>query len=83
MACPDWHLHVDVENPAALVNHLQAELDDAWREGTGDLTGVCVQCSTVDGAKRDGAAGAVYTGGRALGSAYDSADVSGAVPGKV
>jgi len=68
---------------AALVDHLQAELDDARREGAGDLTSICVQSSTVDVVKGNAAANPVYTAGRALGSTDDSADVSGAVPGQI
>jgi hypothetical protein len=77
------HLRIRIEILASLVDHLQTELDDAWREGTGDLTGVCVQSSAVDVVKGNAAADSVHTRRRALGTTDDSADVSGAVPGQV
>lgn len=77
------HLRVKIGIFAALVDHLQAKLDDAWREGTSDLTGICAQSSAVDVVKGNAAANPVHAGCRALGSTDDSADVSSAVPGQV
>jgi hypothetical protein len=64
---------------AALVDYLQAELDDARREGAGDLAGVLAQGPTADAAERYGSARTVYTGGCSLRSANDAPDVAGAV----